>query len=138
MARVTTDFLRAFKKAFSLPWRIWGRIIIFFNFIGPLPFLMHTEAQLTLAVNVIQAAVMMVIFRKLGFVRLMGVAHYGWFALIPYLILQLQGASDIGPFEVWLAALIVVDAISLIIDVTDMFRYIAGDRAPIGQARPAK
>ena len=81
-------------------------------------------AQVALIVFLLQAVLMLLLYRHFGYVRLLGLGHFGWFFLIPYLVSHVS-ASQNEPiyFNSWLYAIIVVNSLSLIIDVVDVIRY---------------
>ena len=54
--------------------------------------------------------------------------HIFWIPLLIYLWSLLPQISSGDLFGVWIRALICLNGISLIIDATDVIRYIAGDR----------
>ena len=65
-----------------------------------------------------------------GFVRLMGIGHIYWVPLIPWLWSRLDGFPPTGPFAMWLTSVMLLNRVSLIIDVGDVARYLNGDRTP--------
>ena len=64
-----------------------------------------------------------------GFTRLLGLGHIFWLPLLYFLWNRLGQIPADDLFGVWIRILIAVNAISLVIDGIDVFRYIAGDRA---------
>ena len=70
------------------------------------------------------------IFASRGFVRLMGIGHIYWVPLIPWLWSRLDGFPPAGPFAMWLTSVMLLNSVSLIIDVGDVARYLNGDRTP--------
>lgn len=118
-------------RKFSYGWRIWFWVLILVNFVSPLFFLQHTAAWLVLISYVIAGGVIVVLHRKLGWVRLLGTGHFLWVFLLPYLILQLATTSPTGIYAVWLLTVIAVDLVALGIDIVDVTRYSRGEREPI-------
>ena len=70
------------------------------------------------------------IFAKLGWVRLLGIGHLPWVFLVLWLLSRLPSSEAAGVFALWLWAVIVLDLLSLIIDATEVVRFLRGDRAP--------
>ena len=69
-----------------------------------------------------------------GFTRLLGLGHILWIPLLYFLWMRLgQNPAD-DFFGVWLRVLMILNAASLIIDVIDVGRYIAGDRSETVEA----
>ena len=110
------------------PLAAWISLLMVVNM--PLFFIGTPEAQVVLAAMGAGVATQLAIFSRLGFVRLLGVGHIYWVPMIPWLWTRLQAATSYGNFQYWLAAVIVLDGVSVIIDVTDVFRYIRGERTP--------
>jgi hypothetical protein len=91
----------------------------------------HREARWVLAAWLVNFAVMSLLFERFGFVRLLGLAHVlVWTPLLVYLWRRLPDVRRNrggGAFRAWLGALMVSNAISLVIDYVDVVRYLAGD-----------
>ena len=101
------------------------------NILMPLAFLETVEGKSVLGAAAFGALVQMMIFRALGFVRLLGLGHLPWVALVPWLWSRLALAPEGSPFRYWVLAVLVVDAVSLSIDAVDVARYALGQRAPV-------
>ena len=69
-------------------------------------------------------------YARMGFVRLLGVGHVAWLFLVPWMWLRLEGVPADGMFRNWMLAVIVLNSISLLVDIADVARYTMGDRAP--------
>ena len=112
------------------PLAVWIALFLVANMIVPLIFIRTPEAQVVLAALMAGAITQLALFKRMGFVRLLGVGHMYWVPLIPWLWARLQAASSGGFFQFWLLVVIVFDGVSLVIDATDVIRYSRGDRAP--------
>jgi hypothetical protein len=123
-------FIQDYRQ-FSVGWRLWMILLQIVNLIGPLFFIGRLEAWIVLAGYFLAAVVIVRMHRRLGWVRLLGIGHFIWFPMLPWLGARLAAEMFSGPFAFWLLAVIVVNGISLMIDVIDVLRYIAGDRQPI-------
>ena len=66
-----------------------------------------------------------------GFTRLLGWGHIFWIPLLIFLWTRLGLVPADDLFGIWLRALMVVNAVSLVFDGIDVFRYQAGDRAEL-------
>jgi hypothetical protein len=129
------------KALFALPrdiltmpplWVAWMALMILLNAIVPLFFLDTAEGAAVLATFMVAAGLMMALHRLKGFVRLLGIAHFVWLPLLGWLALNLADKS--GFMRTWLIALIVVNGLSLAIDVIDVVRYLRGDREQLRKA----
>ncbi len=112
------------------PWLVWIMLLVAVNFLVPLFYIQTLEAQLTLAAMLAGAIIQSYIHSKLGFVRLLGLGHIFWAPLVIWLGFRL---SDIGlenPFGIWLASLLLINTVSLVIDVIDVIRFFSGERSP--------
>ena len=108
----------------------WIAALLSVNMLVPLAFITTLEGQLVLAAAIAGALIQMVIFASKGFVRLLGVGHIFWIPLIPWLWTRMDGFPPTDLLGLWIGAVVILDGISLIIDVADVARYLAGDRAP--------
>lgn len=110
------------------PWRVWIALLILVNGIAPLFYIATLEGRVVLAAFLAGATLQMIIFRAKGFVRLLGLGHILWIPMLLWLWgrLALAGTGDL--FGKWLAAVIVLDALALSIDVVDVVRYGVGER----------
>ncbi len=123
------DFFRA-MLLLPKPWVIWVGLLIAANLVAPLFFIGSLEAKVVVVAIMVGAITQMAIFRAKGFVRLLGLGHFPWVPMIPWLWTRLGQLEVNNPFAYWLVAVIVLDGLSLIIDATDVGRYIKGERAP--------
>jgi len=121
------------KSLMKIPiiWQLWLALLITVNLIVPLFYLSTLEAQLTIGALVLGFLIMSYIHTKFGYVRLLGIGHIFWFPLVLWLGLRAfeEGLSD--AFAVWLVSLVVLNSLSLILDVMDVVRYLRGERAPV-------
>ena len=100
------------------------------NMAIPIAFLPRIEAAVTLAVFVALAGVQMLMFRRMGFVRLLGAGHFPWFALLAWIATRLPMAAAGSAYRAWLMTLLTLNGASLAIDAVDVIRYWRGERTP--------
>ena len=112
------------------PWLVWIGLLISANLVGSLVFIGTLEAKVVIAAILIGATIQMWIFGTKGFVRLLGIGHLPWVPIIPWLWTRLDHAVPGSPFAYWLAAVMILDGLSLIIDAVDVVRYLKGERKP--------
>ncbi len=113
-----------------MPWPLWLLVLVTVNMVAPLFFLGSVEAVAVLIVFGASAMIMMVLYAKYGFVRLLGVGHVAWLGLVPWLAFRLSENAVGSSLWLFIAAVIAADALSLIFDIADVVRYWRGDRAP--------
>jgi len=111
-------------------WAVWVGLLMVFNMLFPLFFLSTLEAQVVLATMMASAGLMLFIFAQKGFVRLLGLGHILWVPLIVWLLARVDVTTFDTRFEQWILAVIVLNGLSLVIDLLDVVRYFKGDRQP--------
>ncbi|MCH7650988.1 MAG: hypothetical protein IIA63_07500 [Nitrospinae bacterium] len=115
----------------SLPVQLWVGLLVIFNMIIPLFFLERLEAQVVLAAIMASMLLMTLITSTTGFTRLLGLGHIFWIPLLYFLWISLDQIPPDDGFGVWVRALMVINATSLVIDAVDVLRYLAGERMEI-------
>ncbi len=108
----------------------WISLLLAANMVGSLLFINTLEGQVVLAALVAGAFTQTMLFAAKGFVRLLGVGHVFWVPLIPWLWSRLDELPPSGPFGYWVAAVMILNSMSLLVDVTDVVRYMRGERTP--------
>jgi hypothetical protein len=111
-----------------MPWPLWVAVLFLTN-MGAVAFLPRVEAWVVLGGLGLGAMLQMGIFARLGFVRLLGLGHFHWFAMVPWLLSRLDTIADPLMYR-WVVAVSVACGISLAIDTIDVLRYLRGERAP--------
>ena len=117
--------------ALRKPWIVWIGLLMAANGIAPLFFLGTVEGQVVLAAGMIGFAIQLAILKARGFVRLLGIGHAPWLVMLPWLAMRLEAAPEASMFAWWIAAVLVLDLLSLLIDIADVVRYLRGERAPM-------
>ncbi|GJL77459.1 MAG: hypothetical protein NPINA01_04480 [Nitrospinaceae bacterium] len=112
------------------PWQVWMVFLVAANLVLPFFFLGTPEATVVLAGAGVGMVIMMTLFAKFGYVKLLGLGHIPWFFTVPWLWSRLGQTIEGGSFYYWLLAVIVLDSISLVIDTVDVVRYWKGHRSP--------
>ncbi len=123
------DFLRT-MLTLPKPWLGWVMLLMTVNMIVPLFFLGTSEGKVVLGAAVLGAALQTAIFSARGFVRLVGIGHIAWVPMVAWLWTRLDHAPAGSLFRYWLLATIVLVSVSLLIDATDVIRYLRGERDP--------
>ncbi len=124
-----------FAKILSMrfPWNVWVMILALVNGLGGIYFFQSLEGKITL-ISIIGAGILMqIIFSKMGFVRLLGIAHIiFWVPLVLWLSWRLQSWDQLSrDLRIWMLVVVILNSFSLLIDFFDVWRYIRGDKYPI-------
>ncbi len=124
------SFLRLNRGMLSLPlaWRLWLLVLVALNALAPIFFLPRVEAIATLGAMVVSMGLMTLLTHWSGFSRLLGLGHIAWIPLLIFLWTQLGSAPASDPFGLWIRAVIALDGVSLVIDASDVVRWLTGDR----------
>lgn len=127
---IETKFLDDARK-FSSGWRLWFLLLQLVNLVAPLFFIGHPEALAVLAGYLVSAPVIVVMHRRMGWVRLLGIGHFVWFIVLPWVGFRYITEEPTGLFGIWLISVLIVNTVCLAIDVVDVTRYLTGERKPI-------
>ena len=111
-----------------LPWQLWLMLLVTVNLVVPLFFLGRLEAQVAIAALLLSMTLMTILTHLAGFTRILGLGHILWLPLLYFLWTRLDLHPPTDFFGIWLRILIGVNTVSLLIDGTDVVRYLAGDR----------
>ena len=112
----------------AVPVQLWLMLLVGVNLVVPLFFLNRLEAQIIVVTFLASVMLMTMLTASSGFTRLLGLGHILWIPLLLFLWTQLDQIPADDPFRLWIRALMVVNAISLVIDTIDVTRYISGAR----------
>ncbi|MCB1135341.1 MAG: hypothetical protein KDK78_03635 [Chlamydiia bacterium] len=126
-------FFHFLYGAFSQPLWLqgWMLLLILMNFAAPMYFIRKFESKVVFVVFIINCVLMATLTAQFGYTRMLGIGHFLWFPMLWWINRRAKHFSMGQPFGLWLRALIVVNSISLLLDVIDVMRYILGDRAEL-------
>lgn len=105
----------------------WVGVLVLVNGVAPLFFLQTLEAKVVLATLAAGGVLMELLTWWQGFTRLLGFGHVLWLGLVPWLLTRL-GQYEAGPVFSWLVAVVVFNALSLVLDARDVALYLGGAR----------
>jgi hypothetical protein len=128
--KVMKSFIRFTRGTLRMPfyWQPWLLLLVTVNAVIPIFFVGRLEAQMVLGAMVISVILMTLVTGLTGFSRLVGLGHYPWFPLLYFLWTRLDQIPADDFFGIWVRALMVLNALSLVIDTVDAVRYVAGER----------
>jgi hypothetical protein len=119
------------KNIFKMPkaWWPWMAGLPMIN-LSSIFFLPRTEAWVVLGTGLLAATIMTALHAKLGYVRLVGIGHFVWIPMLIWLGFRLDNIPEVTLFQGWILTLMVMDTVSLLLDIIDLIRYLRGDRTP--------
>ncbi len=131
MTTLTDGTVRFFKGLFGGPrWVLaWVAALGWIMMVGPLFYWEHYEARVVFATIMFSAIFMMWLTGRFGFVRLLGLGHALFAPLWAYLACRVGEYPADSPFGTYLWIVLGAVTISLVFDITDVVRYIRGERA---------
>jgi len=125
-----SKFMRGMWR-FPVGVKLWLFVLMVVNMIVPLIYFDHLEAHIVLIAFFAGAALLVVLTGKFGFTRILGLGHFLWIPLVVYLISRLGSYPATTPYGLWMRSVIVLNSISLVIDIWDVVRYARGEREEI-------
>jgi hypothetical protein len=132
MTRFLMNMLELFGIVFlrfrTLP-RLWCVWLVGVN-LCCLYFITQIEGQVVLAVTGIAVVVQSLVYGRIGFTRVLGIAHVLWLPMFAWMAFRLDVIMADLALGRWLAVLLVTNVVSLMVDATDVFRFARGERAP--------
>lgn len=114
---------------FPTPKNLWSVLILTVNS-GALIFILTIYGQIVLAANMGGIAIMTAIYKKQGFVRLLGIGHIFWVPMLIWIALNLPDKTTDPALYWWIVSLLITNSACLLVDLTDLVRYVNGDRQP--------
>ena len=114
--------LRFFIELIQQPlWvSLWVLVLMLVN-MASLAFWREAVAQLILMNFLASAMLMMGLYARFGFTKILGLGHVPWIPLLAYVVTQIPAAED--SFKRYLLVLSVSMAISLVLDTIDVWNY---------------
>ncbi len=109
--------------------RIWCVWLVAVN-MASLAFIQHIEAQVLFATTGVAVVIQALIHNRIGFTRLIGIAHLLWIPMFAWMATRLDSIATHPELQTWLALVFVTNAISFVVDTIDVTRFWSGERAP--------
>ena len=132
MMEIVTNILKIFGIVFlrfRLVPRIWNVWLVGVNLMC-LYFIGHVEAQVVLGTTLLSVVGQAMIYDRIGFTRVLGIGHLLWIPMFAWLATRLDIIAAYPELQFWIAVLAVTNAVSFVIDATDVARFFKGERAP--------
>ena len=103
--------------------RIWVPYLVAINLLSLL-FWGEPQSRVILVVFILSSMLMMVLYARFGFEKILGLGHILWIPLLAYLLMSIPAAA--GTFKLYLAVLAASIAVSLAFDIVDVWTYVRG------------
>jgi len=113
--------------------RAWVGVLILVHGVGPLAFLGRTGGKAMLAGFAASSLIMMFLHARLGFTRVLGLAHVAWVPALWVINQEIQ-AFSYGAFPIWGRIALVTGGATLLLDGRDLWLWLRGDRRPTTSA----
>ena len=99
---------------------IWISVLVIVNMFA-LVYWKQDLAQWIVGIFLFQGTIMMGLYSRYGYEKILGLAHIFWIPLLVYIILNIDSYN--GHFQYYLISLICINAISLVFDIYDITIY---------------
>lgn len=86
-------------------------------------------ARIIFVAFMMSAMLMMGLYSRFGFQKILGLGHVLWIPLLPYILSQLQGVTE--GFQTYLVVLSASIAISLVFDIADVWKYFSANKVRV-------
>ena len=115
-----------------LHWKLWMNVLMIFNFGAILFALKDVRARWVVMAMIGNGLFMSVLYSQFGYTRILGLSHIVfWTPLLAYLWKKRNAFLDHVWATRWMWGVMIVNGLSLLIDYTDVIRYLLGDKAPV-------
>ena len=113
-------------------WNIWMNLMGFMNFGAIIFALKDTRARVVVLAMIANIIFMVLLYNQFGYTRILGLSHIiFWTPLLAYLWKQRRAYPDHLWANRWMWGIMIINGLSLLVDYTDVIRYLLGDRAPL-------
>ena len=106
---------------------VWMFFLMIVN-IASVGFWNEPLAKVIFVIFMLSAALMMGLYSRFGFEKILGMGHILWIPLLIYVLMEIPTVRD--TFKSYLVILSISIAISLALDIVDVWKYFTGRKAP--------
>ena len=115
-----------------LHWKLWMNVLMIFNFGAIIFVLKDVRARWVVMAMIGNGLFMSLLYSQCGYTRILGLSHIVfWTPLLVYLWKKRNAFLDHVWATRWMWGVMIVNGLSLLIDYTDVIRYLLGDKAPV-------
>jgi hypothetical protein len=116
-------FVELARQPFWIP--LWVSFLMLVNF-ASVAFWGEPTARLILITFMVSSMLMMGLYSRFGFAKILGLGHVLWIPLLLYVLARLPHAN--GAFKVYLIAWCIATVVSLTFDVVDVWKYFTASK----------
>jgi hypothetical protein len=106
---------------------LWVSVLMLAN-LAAVAFWNEPTAKLILIIFMVSSMLMMGLYSRFGFSKILGFGHVLWIPLLLHVLTRLQDAG--GAFRGYLIVWSIFTAVSLAFDIVDLWKYWKADRRP--------
>ncbi len=111
-------FIELMQQPVWIP--IWLLFLMIAN-VSSLMFWSEPIAKVIFFTFMLSALLMMALYSKYGFEKILGMGHILWIPLLAYVLIEIPATE--GAFKIYLVILLISLTISLVFDIIDVWRY---------------
>ena len=111
-------FIELMQQPVWIP--IWLLFLMIAN-VSSLMFWSEPIAKVIFFTFMLSALLMMALYSKYGFEKILGMGHILWIPLLIYVLIEIPATE--GAFKIYLVILLISLTISLVFDIIDVWRY---------------
>ncbi len=117
-------FIELIQQPVWIP--VWVVILMIVN-VASVGFWDEPLAKVIFATFMLSAMMMMGLYSRFGFKKILGMGHILWLPLLVYVLMSIPAASD--TFEAYLIIWSIFTVISLVFDVVDVWKYFTSQKS---------
>jgi hypothetical protein len=117
-------FVELIQQAVWIP--VWVLILMIVN-VASVGFWNESLAKVIFVAFMLSAMLMMGLYSRFGFEKILGMGHILWLPLLIYVLMEIPAAS--GTFKDYLIIWSIFTVISLMFDVVDVWKYFTSPKS---------
>jgi len=108
--------------------QLWLMVLGMSNMMAPLFFFDQRAAYIMFIATMLSFATGVILYKKHGMSRLLGIMHAPWFVGLYFLVESLPTVGIGEVFGIWIRVALVLTTVSLILDIKDVLIYMIDQR----------
>lgn len=119
-------------NASPIHWKLWMNLMGLVNFGAIIFALKDTRARAVVLAMIGNLIFMSLLYTQFGYTRILGLSHIiFWSPLLVYLWKKRDAFPNHIWATRWMWGVMIINGLSLLIDYTDVIRYILGEKSPL-------